>query len=131
MPWAIQNALTDKVTAQVTSRLNVTGLTDQAAALLTSKGLPRVGTLLKTFAPSLASAVAGFIHSTVHKIVISAQFARAWVQANTVAHQQLVGALSGQGSSVSVKNGQVRSPSTSPRSSTSSSRTWPGAGSRW
>ena len=104
---AIQNALTDKITLQIASHLNVTGLTDQAATLLTSKGLPRVGVLLKTFAPSLASAVTGFIHSTVHKIVTSPQFAHAWLQVNTVAHQQLVKALSGQGGSVSVSNGQV------------------------
>jgi hypothetical protein len=104
---AIQNALTDKITFQVTSHLNVPRLTDQAATLLTSKGLPRVGSLLKTFAPSLASAVAGFVHSTVHKIVTSPQFARAWLQVNTIAHQEVVKALSGQGGAVSVSNGQV------------------------
>jgi hypothetical protein len=104
---AIQNALTDKITTEVTSRLNVTGRTDQAATLLASKGLTRVGALLKTFAPSLASAVAGFIHSTVHKIVTSPRFARAWIQVNTVAHQTLVNALSGGKGAVSTSNGQV------------------------
>ena len=48
------------------------------------------------------------MRSEVHKIVTGPRFARAWVQANTVVHQELVKALSGQGpSSVSVKNGQV------------------------
>ena len=56
---AIQNALTDKVTTQITSHLNVTGFVNQAATLLTSKGLPRVGGLLKTFGPALSSAVTG------------------------------------------------------------------------
>ena len=105
---AIQNALTDKITIQITSRLNVAGVTDQAATLLANKGLPRVGTLLKTFAPQIASAVAGFIHSTVHKIVTSPQFANAWIQVNTVAHQQVVQVLSGQGGgAISTSNGQV------------------------
>jgi hypothetical protein len=105
---AIQNALTDKITNQITSHLNVTGVTDQAAALLTSKGLPKVGSLVKTFAPSIASAVTGFIHSTVHKIVTSPRFAHAWIQVNTVAHEQIVKVLSGQdGGAVSVSNGQV------------------------
>jgi hypothetical protein len=105
---AIQNALTDKITNQVTSHINVTAYTDQAAGLLTSKGLPRVGALLKTFAPSISSAIAGFIHSTVHKVVTSPQFARAWIQVNTVAHEQVVKALSGQGGgAVSTSNGQV------------------------
>ncbi len=105
---AIQNALTDKVTTEITSHLNVTGYTNQAADLLTSKGLPRVGSLLRTFGPSISSAVAGFIHSTVHKIVTSPRFARAWIQVNTVAHEQLVKALSGQGGgAIAVSNGQV------------------------
>ncbi len=105
---AIQNALTDKVTTEITSHLNVTGYTNQAAALLASKGLPRVGSLLRTFAPSISGAVAGFIHSTVRKIVTSPRFARAWIEVNKVAHQQLVTALSGQsGGAITVSNGQV------------------------
>jgi hypothetical protein len=104
---AIQNALTDKVTTAITSHLNVTGYTNQAAALLTSKGLPRVGTLLKTFGPAISSAVTGFVHNTVHKIVTSDRFANTWIQVNTVAHQTLVQALSGQNGAIAVSNGQV------------------------
>jgi hypothetical protein len=105
---AVQGALTDKVTVAITSHLNITGYTNQAADLLTSKGLPRVGTLLKTFGPAIASSVAGFIHSQVSKIVTSQQFANTWIQVNTTAHAELVKALSGQGNgAVSVSNGQV------------------------
>jgi len=104
----IQNALTDKLTFQITSHINVAAYTNQAAALLTSKGLPRVGALLKSFGPSIASAVTGFIHGQVHKIVTSPRFANAWIQVNTVAHAEMVKALSGQGGgAVSVSNGQV------------------------
>jgi hypothetical protein len=105
---AIQNALTDKITTAITTRLNVTSYADQAAAALSSRGLPKASALLKSVAPSIASGVAGFIHTEVHKIVTGPRFAMAWVRANTVVHQELVKALSGQGtSSVSVKNGQV------------------------
>jgi hypothetical protein len=105
---AVQNALTDKVTNEITSRLNVTGLTNQAAALLTDKGLNRVGTLLQSFGPSIASAVNGFIHDQVRKIVTGPRFANTWIQVNTVAHQAVVKALSGQGNgAVKVSNGQV------------------------
>jgi hypothetical protein len=105
---AIQNALTDKITTAITTRLNVTSYADQAAAALASRGLPKASTLLKSVAPSIASGVAGYIHTEVHKIVTGPRFAQAWVTANTVVHQELVKALSGQGnSSVSVKNGQV------------------------
>jgi hypothetical protein len=104
---AIQNALTDKITVAITSRLNVSGRATQAADVLTSKGLPRVGTLLKTFAPTLAGAINSYVHSTVHKLVTSDRFAQAWVQVNTAAHQTLVQALSGQGGAIVVSNGQV------------------------
>jgi len=104
---SIQNALTQKITYQITSHVNVVSYTDQAAALLTSKGLPRVGTLLKSFAPSIASAVTGFIQSQVHNIIASPQFAKIWIQVNTVAHQSMVKVLSGGGSTVTTKNGQV------------------------
>jgi hypothetical protein len=105
---AIQNALTDKITTQITTHLNVVGYANQAATALTSRGLPRVGTLLKTFAPSIASAIAGFIHTQVHKIITSPQVANIWLQVNRVAHGQLVKVLSGQGNSaISTSNGQV------------------------
>ena len=104
---AVQNALTDKITVAITSHLNVVGYTNQAADALTSRGLTRVGSLLKTFGPSIASSVAGFIHGQVHKIVTSDRFARSWIQVNTVAHQTLVKALSGQGGAIAVSNGQV------------------------
>jgi hypothetical protein len=103
---AIQNALTADVTTAITSHLNITGYVNQAAGLLTAKGLPRVGTLLKTFGPSLNSAVDGYIQGRVHKIVTGPRFANTWIQVNTVAHQQIVKALSGQGK-VSVSNGKV------------------------
>ncbi len=52
--------------------------------------------------------MSGFIHGQVLKLVSSPQFANTWIQVNTVAHQEIVKALSGQGGgSVKVSNGQV------------------------
>ena len=62
----------------------MTGYADQAAAELSSRGLPRLSTLLKSEAPAIASGVAGFVHSEVHKIVTGPRFARAWAQASTL-----------------------------------------------
>lgn len=105
---AIQNALTDKLTTEITGRINVTAYTNQAATLLTNRGLTRVGTLLKSFGPSITSAVDGYIHTQVHRLVTGPRFARTWIQVNTVAHQELVKALSGQGhSAIKVSNGEV------------------------
>jgi hypothetical protein len=105
---AVQRALTDKITIAIDTRLNVKGLTTQAATALSQKGLTRVGALLNTFSGQLASAVHGFIHTQVAKIVASPQFARLWVEVNRRSHAQLVKALSGQGSSsITISNGKV------------------------
>jgi hypothetical protein len=105
---AIQNYLTDQITNQITSRLNVTGVVNQAADELNSRGLTRISSLLSGFAPQISSSVTGFIHSTVHSAVSSPQFATIWVTVNRATHQQLVKVLSGQSSTtVSIKNGQI------------------------
>jgi hypothetical protein len=107
---AIQNALTDKLTSEIVTRINVKGLTDQAAAALAQKGLPRISTLLRGVSGSLASGVQGFVHTQIHKIITGPRMANAWVQVNRVAHQALVAALSGRAASngaVGVRNGQV------------------------
>jgi hypothetical protein len=105
---SVQSALTEKITTQINTRLNVQGLTNQAANALSSRGLTRVGTLLHTFSGQLAGAVGGFIHTQVAKIVASPQVATLWEQVNRRAHAQLVKALSGQGKgSVTISNGQV------------------------
>jgi hypothetical protein len=106
---AIQNALTDKITGEIVTRINVQGLTDQAAADLSQKGLPRISALLQGVSGSLASGVQGFVHSQIHKIITGPRMANAWVQVNRVASQALVSVLSGRASTgaVGVSNGQV------------------------
>jgi len=105
---AIQNVLTDKITDEITSRLNLNGTINQATAQLNDRGLTRISSLLTTFGPQITSAVTGFIHSTVHTVVASPAAAKIWVQANTVAHQAVVKVLSGQGNgAISTSNGQI------------------------
>jgi hypothetical protein len=105
---AIQNVLTDKITNEITSQLNLTGNINQAAAQLHDKGLTRISSLLTSFGPQIASSVTGFIHSTVHKVITSPAVAKIWVQVNTVAHQALVKVLSGEGNgAISTSNGQI------------------------
>jgi uncharacterized membrane protein SirB2 len=105
---SVQRALTDKISAEIDARLNVKGLTTQAAGALTQRGLPRVGALLNNFSGQLASAVYGFIHTQVAKIVASQQVANLWIQVNRQVHAQLVKALSGQSNgAVTISNNQV------------------------
>ena len=69
---AIQNVLTDRITNQITSRLDVTGLVYQSAAQVNSKGLTQISSLLTTFgsqmrARSTASSTARFSRSSPAK----------------------------------------------------------------
>ena len=105
---AMQNYLTDQITNQITSHVNITATINQGAAQLNSRGLPKIASLLNQFGPQIASSVTGFIHSTVHSVVTTQAFATAWVQVNTLAHQALVKVLSGQGGgTISTSNGQI------------------------
>ena len=107
---AIQNALTDKLTSEIVTKIDVKRLTDQAAAELSQKGFTRIGGLLQGVSGSLASGVQGFVHSSIHKIITGPRMANAWTQVNRVASQQLVAVLSGSGGkngAVGVSNGQV------------------------
>ena len=105
---AIQNVLTDKITTEITNRLNVTGTINQASAQLNDRGLTRISSLLNSFGPQIASSVTGFIHSTVHRVISGPRVAKLWVQVNTTAHQALVKVLSGEGNgAISTSNGQI------------------------
>jgi hypothetical protein len=95
---AIQTAVADQVTAQVFTYLDVKGLTNQTVDALAERGLPpRLADQLQGFAGPLATGIQGFVRTEVGKVVQSQAFADAWTQANRVAHQALVKALTGQG----------------------------------
>jgi len=94
---AIQHPLTDKITNEIVTKINVEGLTDQAAADLSQKGFTRIGSLLQGVSGSLASGVQGCAHSRVHKIITGPRMADAWVQVNRAASQQLNAVLAGCG----------------------------------
>ncbi|HEX9064987.1 MAG TPA: hypothetical protein VF843_07750, partial [Streptosporangiaceae bacterium] len=104
---AVQQALTDKISTAVSRQINVQGITKQAANQLSARGLTRLGGLISNFSGSIASGVNGLIHTVVGKIVTRPAVARIWVQANRIAHTQLVNALSGKSSSLTISNGKV------------------------
>ncbi len=104
---AVQGALTDKISTQIDDKINVQGVTKQAATQLSQRGLTRLSSLLASFSGSIASGVSGLIHSEVAKIVASPAVRNIWIDGNRAAHTQLVKALSGEGSALSVSNGKV------------------------
>jgi hypothetical protein len=95
---AIQAAVADQITTQVFRYLDVQGLTTQVVDALGERGLtPTLADQLQAFAVPIANGLESFTRSQVTRVVQSDAFADAWVQANRVAHQQLVAALTGEG----------------------------------
>jgi hypothetical protein len=106
---AIQAAIADQITAQVFRYIDVQGLTTEAVDALVARGLrPELADRLQAFAVPIANGVQSFTRSQVGKVVASDAFADAWIQANRVAHDELVAALTGQGGgAVTVANDTV------------------------
>jgi len=106
---AIQNAVADKITAEIFTHLDVAGITNQAVDALADRGLPPlVATQLHALAGPLSTGVESFVRTEVGKVVASDAFADAWATANRTAHQSLVAALTGQtGEGITIANDTV------------------------
>lgn len=104
---AVRGALTDQISTRISNKIDVQGLTKKAAAQLSQRGLTRLGTLLSGLSGPIAGGVSGLIHTVVAKIVASQAIASLWVQGNRLAHAQLVRALSGKSSALTISNGKV------------------------
>jgi hypothetical protein len=99
---AIQQAITDQITAQVFTYIDLQALTTQVVDALSARvegrGLPPQTTAaLQGLAGPVANGVQGFVRTQVERIVQSQAFEDAWIQANRVAHDALVKALTGEG----------------------------------
>jgi hypothetical protein len=96
---AIQQAITNRITAQVFTYIDVRGVTTQALDALASRGglSPQLAGQLQALAGPIANGVESFTRTQVARVVQSQAFADAWVQANRLAHDELVKALTGEG----------------------------------
>jgi hypothetical protein len=105
---AIQAALASKISAAITSELDVKALTGQAASQLSQRDLTRLSDLLQNFSGEITSAVDGAVDSAVARAVASPAMATIWTQVNRDAHAAMVKVLSGQGGpAVSTAGGNV------------------------
>lgn len=107
---AVQNAIADRVTAEIFARLDVKAITQDAVDALSSRGLPpRAAASLSALATPLANGVESFVHKQVLRLVQTPQFEQAWIEANRAAHDQMVAVLTGKtGGSVEVKGNAVQ-----------------------
>ncbi|HEY9408090.1 MAG TPA: hypothetical protein VIP77_00795 [Jiangellaceae bacterium] len=92
---AIQAEIADQVTDQVTTRIDVEGVTADALAGLAERA-PRLPEAITGLAPVIAGQVESFIHGVVTRLVTSEEFPELWTRANRTAHQSLVAVLTGE-----------------------------------
>jgi hypothetical protein len=98
---AVQAAITDRITNEITTRLKVDAITEEAVKALADRGLPPLAaTGLNALGGPLASAIEDFIHDQVADLVASDEFQSAWEEANRQAHTQLVAVLTGKDTDV-------------------------------
>jgi hypothetical protein len=98
---AVQQAITTNLTNTVFQYIDVSGITEEAFAALAERGSlpPELATRLQALVVPVANGVRSFAENQISRVVESDAFARAWVEANRTAHEQLVAALTGEESS--------------------------------
>jgi hypothetical protein len=97
----VQAAVIDRITTEITSRLQVEDVTKRAVDALESRGLPpRAASSLQLLTGPLTNAINGFIEEQVTRLVESDEFQQAWEEANREAHTQMVAVLTGKDTDV-------------------------------
>ena len=106
---AVQNALADRITAEIFKYVDVEAVTKETFDAIAARGLPpRIAAQLDALTGPIVNGVQSFTRTQVGKVVSSDAFAAAWVEANRVAHTELVKALTGQGGgTVNIADGAV------------------------
>ncbi|HRV65795.1 MAG TPA: hypothetical protein P5074_05540 [Candidatus Nanopelagicales bacterium] len=108
---AVQQAVTNRITAEIFTYIDVPGLTSEAVATISENRslTPRQTAALEALTGPLNSGIESFTEQTVQRVVQSEQFEAAWVEANTLVHQRLNAALSGENvdNALQVENNQV------------------------
>ena len=106
---AVQTGITNRVTNEVVSAVDINGIVDDLTAALqpVAADRPRLAGALTSLGPPLENGFAGFVHSTVQKVVQSDQFAKVWDNVMRAAHSTMVQALTGNKGVVKATNDSV------------------------
>jgi len=102
---AVQDAVADRITAEVFAAIDLAGYTDQIIDGLVKRGAPPE---LAALRQPILNGMRSFARTQVRNVVGTEAFAQAWEQANRAAHDGLVAALKGeQGGTIEVRNNTV------------------------
>lgn len=93
----VQSAVAGRLTEVVMSRVDVGALVDDLVGGLEERDVPpRATQALAALEAPLTSGVEALVHETATRLVESDAFEGAWLQANRVAHEQLVAVMRGE-----------------------------------
>lgn len=93
----VQDAIAGRIEQVIFSYLDVDAAVDEVVVALQDQGLPPAATAtLGSLSGPLASGIRGFVSDRIDALVRSDAFEQAWVEANRVAHTELVAALNGE-----------------------------------
>jgi hypothetical protein len=104
---AVQAMVTQRITTEIFSRIDVTQLTSDAVTALQGQLPSGVGQNLQALAPVMADGVQNVVRDQIGNLVATSAFADAWAEANRAAHDELVATLSGQGRALEVQGTTV------------------------
>jgi len=94
---AVQDAVIERLSAEITTRLRVESIADGAVDALTDRGMSELrAASLRMLAAPLAEAIEELVENEVTALVRSKEFQEAWDQASRQAHVQLVALLTGK-----------------------------------
>ena len=108
---AVQAAVGDRITEEITTRIDVEAITEEALTALAGQDFvpSRAGEVLPSLAVPLSNAIENFVRARVDQVVTSQAFEEAWVGATRAAHEQMVAVLTGNTSdAVDISDGAVK-----------------------
>lgn len=89
----VQDAIANRITNEVLTRVDLTAIAEQASAWLTAQGAPPA---VNALVEPAVNGVESLVRTQVRNLVGTDQFAAAWDSANRVAHDALVAVLTGE-----------------------------------
>jgi hypothetical protein len=105
----VQEAIATRIEQVIFSYLDIDAALDDVVSALEARGLPNTAAAtLSALSGPLATGIQDFVRDRIDALVQSDAFEQAWVEANRIAHQELVAALLGDsGGAVSIDKGSV------------------------